>query len=66
MIAATHDRPIAAALDQTYENVHFSHRVEGEGLEFDYRLREGIVESGNAIRLLRVLGFPAEILDGLG
>ncbi len=63
VVAATHDRPIAAALDSVYENVHFTHRVDGEGLEFDYRLHAGIVEAGNAFRLLRLLGYPKEILD---
>ena len=63
VVAATHDRPIAAALEGVFENVHFTHRVDGEGLEFDYRLHAGIVEAGNAFRLLRLLGYPKEILD---
>jgi DNA mismatch repair ATPase MutS len=62
-VAATHDRPIAAALDGAYVNIHFTHSIDGEGLEFDYRLHEGIVEAGNAFRLLRLLGYPEEILD---
>jgi hypothetical protein len=65
VVAATHDRPIAAALSGVYENLHFTHLVEQEGLQFDYRLREGIVEAGNAIRLLRLLGYPPEICEGI-
>jgi DNA mismatch repair ATPase MutS len=65
VVAATHDRAIAAALDGVYGNLHFTHLVEREGLEFDYKLREGIVEAGNAIRLLRLLGYPAEIMEDL-
>ncbi len=61
--AATHDRPIASALAAAFDNVHFTHLVEVAGLEFDYRLRQGIVESGNALRLLRLLGYPPQILD---
>ena len=61
--AATHDRPIAAALADAYDNLHFTHLVDGEELEFDYRLRRGIVESGNALRLLRLLGYPPQILE---
>ena len=66
VVAATHDRAIAANLEGICGNVHFTHRVEDEGLQFDYKLREGIVESGNAIKLLRLLGYPAEVLEGLG
>jgi hypothetical protein len=62
VVAATHDRPIAQALAADYDNAHFTHRVDADGLEFDYRLREGIVEAGNAFRLLQLLGYPAEIL----
>ncbi|MGA2976579.1 MAG: hypothetical protein ABSF77_14820 [Spirochaetia bacterium] len=66
VVAATHDRAIAADLEGAYGNLHFTHRVEEGGLEFDYKLREGIVEAGNAIRLLRLLGYPAQILEDLG
>jgi len=65
VVAATHDRAIAAGVEGAYGNLHFTHRVEEEGLEFDYKLREGIVEAGNAIRLLRLLGYPAQILEDL-
>jgi DNA mismatch repair ATPase MutS len=65
VLAATHDRPIAADLEGIYSNVHFTHRVEEEGLQFDYTLHDGIVEAGNAIRLLRLLGYPTEVLEDL-
>lgn len=66
VVAATHDRAIAADLEGVYNNVHFTHRVEEEGLQFDYVLHDGIVEAGNAIKLLRLLGYPSEVLEGLG
>jgi DNA mismatch repair ATPase MutS len=65
VVAATHDRAIAAELAGLFGTQHFTHKVEEEGLQFDYTLHEGIVEAGNAIKLLRLLGYPAEILDGL-
>ena len=66
VVAATHDRAIASDLTGMFGTMHFTHKVEEEGLQFDYTLHEGIVEAGNAIKLLRLLGYPAEILDGLG
>jgi hypothetical protein len=65
VVAATHDREIAAALEDLYVNRHFTHFIDQKGIEFDYRLKEGIVEHGNAITLLGFLGFPKEIIgDG--
>lgn len=37
-------------------NVHFEEQVEGEEMSFDYRLREGIVQSSNALRLMKIVG----------
>ncbi len=63
--AATHDRDIGFALEDSHANVHFTHMVNGSGIEFDYILKPGIVEEGNAVKLLRHLGFPPQITDGL-
>jgi hypothetical protein len=38
------------------KNVHFEEQVEGDLMRFDYRLREGIVQSSNALRLMRIVG----------
>lgn len=65
VVAATHDREIALALQECYANLHFTHVIDGKALEFDYKLRAGIVEHGNAVRLLQYIGFPREIIgDG--
>jgi hypothetical protein len=64
VVTATHERSIALSLEGAYENAHFTHRVDAgreQGLEFDYRLKQGIVEQGNAISLLERIGFPSEI-----
>jgi DNA mismatch repair ATPase MutS len=37
-------------------NVHFEEQVEGEKMTFDYRLRDGIVQSSNALRLMKLVG----------
>jgi DNA mismatch repair ATPase MutS len=38
------------------KNVHFEEQVEGEKMTFDYRLRSGIVQSSNALRLMKLVG----------
>ncbi len=37
-------------------NVHLQEQVEGDVMTFDYRLREGVVQSSNALRLMRIVG----------
>ena len=56
---STHDLGITVLqeeLGEAVENVHFEDRVEGEVMTFDYVLRPGIVQSSNALRLMRSLG----------
>jgi DNA mismatch repair ATPase MutS len=57
---STHDLGIAA-LAQEFEgrvqNVHFSEQVTDDGtMTFDYVLRSGVVQSSNALRLMRAMG----------
>jgi energy-coupling factor transporter ATP-binding protein EcfA2 len=38
--------------------VHFQEQHRGEQMTFDYRLRDGLLRSGNALALMRQLGLP--------
>jgi hypothetical protein len=38
------------------KNVHFEEQVTGEVMTFDYKLRTGIVQSSNALRLMKIVG----------
>jgi len=37
-------------------NVHFQEQVEGDVMSFDYLLRTGVVQSSNALRLMKIVG----------
>ena len=37
-------------------NVHFEEQVEGDLMTFDYLLRKGVVQSSNALRLMKIVG----------
>lgn len=63
VLAATHDLELCSQLAHRFDNAHFEERVTESGLAFDYRLRPGPCTTRNAIALLRVVGFPAEIVD---
>lgn len=60
--ATTHDLALAAtpALQAAAVPVHFRETVvdepEGQAMHFDYRLRTGLAESVNALRLLEMVG----------
>ncbi len=56
---STHDLGITSLdhdLSGRIENVHFEEQVVGETMTFDFILRPGIVQSSNALRLMRAVG----------
>jgi DNA mismatch repair ATPase MutS len=56
---STHDLGITALAEELpgrVENVHFEEQVNGRSMTFDYLLRPGIVQSSNALRLMRAVG----------
>jgi hypothetical protein len=56
---STHDLGITALereLGDRVANVHFEEQVHGEAMTFDFVLRPGVVQSSNALRLMRAVG----------
>jgi hypothetical protein len=56
---STHDFALVTIADESggrVETVHFSDRLEDGRMLFDYKLRPGVVQSTNAIRLMREVG----------
>ena len=59
---STHDLAIGELekeLPGEARNVHFEEQVENDKMTFDYRLRDGVVQSSNALRLMRIVGIEA-------
>ena len=59
-LVTTHDLALTAisdALGPRAENVHFTDHLTNGKLRFDYTLRPGVVDKGNAIELMRAVGF---------
>jgi hypothetical protein len=57
----THDLALADLerdLGAAAANVHFEDHIEDGRIEFDYRLRPGVVTRSNAIELMRAVGLP--------
>jgi len=61
-IVATHDLELAGKLEFGFKSYHFTDKVDQEGLSFDFKLRDGITSTSNAIRLLEYLGYPEGII----
>jgi hypothetical protein len=60
-LVTTHDLALAEMVERVGNgaaNVHFEDRVEQGELQFDYRLRPGVAQQGNALELMRELGLP--------
>lgn len=62
--AATHDLELTDLLKDCFDMYHFSETVTEETLSFDYTIKEGKATSRNAIMLLKMFGYPQEIVDG--
>ncbi|MFT3836820.1 MAG: DNA mismatch repair protein MutS [Myxococcaceae bacterium] len=54
----THDLALTELAGGKVVNVHFTDSVDGVQMTFDYRLREGIAQTTNALELLRRAGVP--------
>lgn len=60
---ATHDIELTEMLSESCDNIHFEEKVtEAEGIEFDYVLYPGPAKTRNALKLLKVMDFPQDIV----
>lgn len=65
VVVATHDRELTEMLQEEYEFYYFTEEVDSvHGLKFSYIIKRGVSSSRNAIKLLRYLGYPKEIVYG--
>ena len=61
LIAATHDMELTDLLIGEFDFYHFSEELLDDDIEFDYKLKDGIATSSNAIELLRLYRFPEKV-----
>jgi DNA mismatch repair ATPase MutS len=62
VLASTHDLELVDLLGADYEFYHFTETVRGEAMNFDYKIKEGHSSTRNAIKLLAINNYPAEIV----
>jgi DNA mismatch repair ATPase MutS len=64
VVGATHELEVASQLQNRLDFYSFADALGAKGLDFEYRIRRGPSEARNALRLLRELGFPEDIVAG--
>jgi hypothetical protein len=68
-LVATHDVALSELEEEhpgKVRNVHFTDVFEGGEMRFDYTLRDGVVKTSNALRLLKLAGIEVPESDALG
>ena len=58
-VVTTHDLALTKITEQlpvTSRNAHFEDRIVDGRMEFDYQMRDGVVERSNALELMRLMG----------
>jgi DNA mismatch repair ATPase MutS len=64
-LVATHDLELTEISNENFQCYYFSEDVdESEGLKFDYTIKNGVSPTRNAIKLLKYIGYPSDIIDG--
>ncbi|MCX2452601.1 hypothetical protein OQX61_15090 [Pedobacter sp. PLR] len=63
VMVATHDLELANLLSPEYSLFHFAEEVAHGGYVFDYKIKAGVLQTKNAIRLLELFGYPSVVIN---
>jgi hypothetical protein len=62
-MVTTHDMELQDLLNGKFGMYHFMEQIENEVHFFDYKIKHGPCNSGNAIKLLEIKGYPKSIIQ---
>ena len=62
VVVSTHDIELADMLDSEYDLYHFTEIVENNELHFDHSIKAGQLSTRNAIKILELSNYPADII----
>ena len=63
VFVTSHDVELSTLLADEYELYHFAETFEADGLHFDHLLKAGSLKTTNAIKILGLSDYPAEIIN---
>ena len=62
VFVSTHDIELSDLLKAEYDLYHFEENIVNDSLQFDHTLKPGQLKTRNAIKILELAGYPAEII----
>lgn len=62
-VVATHDIELTDMLMNKYNLFYFTEDIDKDGMVFDYKLKTGVCRTRNAVKLLKFLNYPDEIVE---
>ena len=62
IFVATHDIELGDMLETQYDRYHFSESIKNKNVDFDYKLKTGLIKDTNAIKILAINNYPKEII----
>ena len=62
-VVATHDLELTELTRDYYDCYCFGEDIGKSGFEFDYKIKKGVSTNRNAVKLMKYLGYPEEILN---
>ncbi|MDY7395078.1 DNA mismatch repair protein MutS [Aureibaculum sp. 2210JD6-5] len=63
VLVSTHDIELTELLEkENYDLYHFSEQIKNDKLLFDHKLKNGKLKTRNAIKILELYDYPAEII----
>jgi DNA mismatch repair ATPase MutS len=63
VLVSSHDIELVELLHAEFELYHFVESIENDNLVFDHQLKPGPLKSRNAIKILSISNYPAEITE---
>jgi DNA mismatch repair ATPase MutS len=63
VLVSTHDIELAELLKNEFDLYHFVEDIANDNLVFDHQLKAGTLKSRNAIKILALSNYPAQIID---
>ncbi len=63
IIVATHDHELIDRMEGKFSCYHFKCILSDDGVQFDYRIHKGKGGETNAVALLKIFGFPRDVVE---
>jgi len=63
VLVSTHDIELTDLLKDGFVLYHFQEQIQNDQLYFDYKLKKGILQKRNAIRILELANYPQDVID---